>query len=102
MLPPPIWQDNVIMKKLLLICNTETPLKKLRRNLSAERSTALGLPFPNFHMHELENKILNFYVYPYSKPLFYVRYVDDIYLTVENFIALDNIKRAVRKTFDRC
>ena len=43
-----------IMKKLLLICTTKTP----------------------FHMCELENKIFD--VYPNSKPLFYVRYVDDI------------------------
>ena len=51
--------------------------------------SALGPTFANFYMSQLENKIFD--VYPNSKPLFYVRYVDNICLIVDKFHCLKQL-----------
>ena len=90
--PPPMPQD--IMKKLLLICTTKTPFKNYNEEIWLQKEgvsmgSALGPTFANFYMCELENKIFD--VYPNSKPLFYVRYVDDICLIVDKFHCLKQL-----------
>ena len=57
--------------------------------------SALGPTFGNSYMCELENKIFD--VYPNSKPLFYIRYVDDICLIVDQFHCL----RQLNELFER-
>ena len=57
--------------------------------------SALGPTFANFYMCELENKIFD--VYPNSKPLFYIWYVDDICLIVDQFHCLKQLSELLER-----
>jgi hypothetical protein len=100
-LPPPRQISKVIMKKLLIICTTKTPFRSPDGQLyqqinGVSMGTPLGPTFANYYMCNLENTV--FANNPSLKPPTYCRYVDDIFMVLDNFHQLTTIKTA----FETC
>jgi len=82
------------MEELLMICTTETPFRNIDGELYVQREgvsmgSPLGPTFANYYMCNLENSIL---CSATTQPLFYCRYVDDIFLIVNKYHELENIR----------
>jgi hypothetical protein len=82
---PPMIPRNV-MCKLLTICTTKNPFKSPTGETfmqvdGVSMGSPLGPLFANFYMANLENNILNDLD---TKPLIYCRYVDDIFVVIDN------------------
>ena len=91
--PPQITQD--VLRQLLKISTTQTPFNSVSGNIyqqidGVSMGTPLGPTFANFYMCNLENK--TFSDIPTIKPLIYTRYVDDIFLVVDNFQQIETLK----------
>ena len=85
------------MRSLLLICTTETPFKHVNGDIyiqidGVSKGSCLGPTFAEFYMCHLENKV--FAEQPSLKPNLYVRYVDDIFVVIENLNTIDPLKQA--------
>jgi len=85
-----------MLKKLLIICTTMTPFKAPNGDLyqqinGVSMGTPLGPTMANFYMSHLENSL--FENNPSLKPPIYCRYVDDIFLVLNNFSELENLNR---------
>ena len=83
LLSPRIPED--LLKQILTICTSESPFQHPNNLYLQVDGVAMGSPlgptFANFYMGNLETTVLlNFN----PKPLLYARYVDDIFLLVEN------------------
>jgi len=86
-----------MLRKLLVICTTMTPFKAPNGDLyqqinGVSMGTPLGPTMANFYMSHLENEI--FEKNPSLKPQVYCRYVDDIFLVLNNFHELQNLNKA--------
>ena len=84
------------MRKLLELCTKEAPFRCPRGNLYIQtEGVAMGSPlgptFANFYMGEVESKVLDSILH---KPSIYARYVDDIFVQVENEEQLINLKNS--------
>ena len=85
-LPPKhLSEDN--LRKLLLICTTETSFKTPNNEIyqqidGVSMGSPLGPLYANFYMSMLENKIIPNLKKP---PILYLRYVDDTLLLLDNF-----------------
>ena len=82
---------------MLLICTTETPFKHVNGDLyiqidGVSMGSCLGPTFAEFYMCHLENKVFD--EHPSLKPNLYVRYVDDIFVVIENVDSIEQIKQA--------
>jgi hypothetical protein len=91
--PPSI--PKLTLKELLILCTTKTPFRNFAGDLFLQTDgvmmgSSLGPSFANFYMCELENKI--FEQYPEKAPLVYARYVDDIFVMVDDAIKLTELK----------
>ena len=98
--PPPI--DDFIMKELLLTCTTETPFKHPNGNIfiqtdGVSMGSPLGPLFANFYMCHLENNVLNA-LNTENKPNIYCRYVDDIFLTVQDPSIIFSLKEKLQNS----
>ena len=92
-LPPPKIPQN-IMRGFLSICTKESPFRSPTGTLYLQiEGVAMGSPlgptFAGFYMGDLEYNVFNNY---YTKPNIYVRYVDDIFLQINNSDQLTDIK----------
>lgn len=89
-----------IMEKLLKICTTETPFRNTNGDLYIQTDgVAMGSPlgplFANFYMSYIENTVLPTIE---NKPLIYARYVDDVFLLINNISTLEEIKNKFEST----
>ena len=95
--PPKVSKSN--LEKMLLICTTKTPFKTPNDQMYVQidgvsMGSCLGPTFANFYMCNLENKILP----TLSKtPYIYARYVDDIFLEINNVNSLITMKDAMEQ-----
>ena len=92
--PPPIPRD--ILRELLEICTTKIPFTAPNGDLYVQKDGVSmggvhGPCFANYYMCYLENKIFN--EIPNLKPILYLRYVDDIYLILENKALVNNLQQ---------
>ena len=92
-LPPPKIPKN-ILREFLSICTKESPFHAPNGDLYLQiEGVAMGSPlgptFANFYMGNLEQNIFNNY---YNKPSIYVRYIDDIFMQIDNTDQLTDIK----------
>lgn len=99
MSPPNIRKD--IMKELLLQCTTQTPFRHVDGGIYKQREgvsmgSPLGPLFANFYMANLESVVLA-ELPENQRPSIYCRYVDDIFLVVNNIGILDNLKQKFEK-----
>ena len=90
---PNIPQET--LRQLLIISTTKTPFRHINGDLyiqieGVSMGSCLGPTFANFYMCNLENKV--FQENPSLKPALYTRYVDDIFVAVENAELLELIK----------
>jgi len=92
--PPKI--PRIILEELILICTTQTPFKSPNGQLyqqvdGVSMGTPLGPTLANFYMSHLENNIFsqNLIV----KPTVYCRYIDDIFLVIDNVQDLEKLKK---------
>ena len=93
-LPPPSFSQD-ILRDLLLICTTETPFRAPDKSIyqqidGVSMGTPLGPMVANFYMCHLENNC--FQNCPQIKPPTYCRYIDDIFVVIDNFKQLENSK----------
>ena len=93
-LPPPSLSQD-ILRDLLLICTTETPFRAPDKSIyqqidGVSMGTPLGPMLANFYMYHLENNC--FQNCPQIKPPTYCRYIDDIFVVIDNFKLLENLK----------
>jgi hypothetical protein len=91
--PPAIPEKS--MKELLILCTTKAPFRNINGDLYLQvdgvmMGSSLGPTFSNYYMADLEERILR--SYPENAPLLYARYVDDIFLLVENSNQLVTLK----------
>ena len=98
---PPLAIPRPILEKLLTICTTKTPFRAptgeiYQQTNGVSMGSALGPTFANFYMCHLENSV--FHSNPQLKPHIYCRYVDDIFLVLNNFQELIQLKTA----FETC
>lgn len=96
-LKPPSF-DQSILGQLLKISTTKTPFKSPSGDIfqqidGVSMGTPLGPTFANFYMCNLENQ--TFMDTPSNKPTIYSRYVDDIFLVVDNFKEIEILKNAL-------
>ena len=85
-LPPPKMPKN-ILRELLILCTTESPFigpnDQLYQQINGvAMGSCLGPTFAAFYMGNLEQEV--FSESPSIKPTIYARYVDDVFLLVEN------------------
>ena len=78
--------NREVLRKLLLICTTECPFKTPTGEMfkqidGVSMGSCLGPTFANFYMCNLENKVISALL---KKPNIYARYVDNIFIEVEN------------------
>ena len=93
-IPPPKIPPN-ILKNLLELCTKEAPFKCPEGKLYVQvEGVAMGSPlgptFANFYMGELEKQVFDD---PANKPSIYARYVDDIFLQVNDENQLKELKQ---------
>ena len=93
-LPPPSFSQD-ILRDLLLICTTETPFRAPNKSIyqqidGVSMGTPLGPMLANFYMCHLENNC--FQNCPQLKPPTYCCYIDDIFVVIDNFKQLENLK----------
>ena len=86
---PSLAIPKPILKQLLNICTTKTLFRAPTGDLHQQTNgvsmgPALGPTFANFYMCNLENSV--FHSDPQPKPPVYCRYVDDIFLVLNNFL----------------
>ena len=84
-LPPPKIPRNSL-KSLLLICTTKAAFKHIDGSIFTQKDgLAMGSPLSctmaNFYMAHIENEILDSNI---RKPKIYSRYIDDIFVVVED------------------
>ena len=94
-LSPPNSIPENSMKELLLLCTTKSPFRGVdgllyTQNDGVMMGSPLGPTFANFYMCNLENKIAQ--DYPEDMPFIYARYVDDIFLLVQNVSQINKLK----------
>ena len=82
---------------MLLICTTETPFKHVIGDLhiqiaSVSMGSCLGPTFAKFYVCHFENKV--FVEQPWLKPNLYVRYVDNIFVVIEDVNVIEQTKQA--------
>ena len=82
---PPFILKN-ILRELLMTCTTENPFRNLNGDTyiqidGVSMGSPLGPLFANFYMSNLENEVLLNWS---EKPVVYCRYVDDIFLVINN------------------
>ena len=82
----PLKLSREILEKLLLACTTESPFRGPDGQLYRQKDgiamdSPLGPLFANFYMSELESKVLKEKA---IAPHIYCRYVDDIFVDVDN------------------
>jgi len=92
--PPKIPKD--LMRQMLKTCTTETPFKHISGDVflqvdGVSMGSPLGPLFANAYMADLEARILP-NIQPDEQPILYCRYMDDIFLLVNNIKVLENIK----------
>ena len=92
-LPPPKISKE-ILRQLLELCTKESPFRCPLGNLYIQtEGVAMGSPlgptFANFYMGDLERKVLDNSLH---KPNIYARYVDDIFVQIENEEELIELK----------
>ena len=91
-IPPKI--PKTILKQLLQICTKESPFQCPRGNYYLQiEGVAMGSPlgptFANFYMGNLEDNIFQ----NFNKPNIYARYIDDIFLEIQNEQQLLDLKQ---------
>lgn len=94
-LPPPKISEN-LLREMLKICTTRTPFKHVNGDIYIQREgvsmgCCLGPTFSEFYMCHLENRV--FEQYPNLKPKLYTRYVDDIFVVVDDIAKIDDVKK---------
>ena len=92
-LPQPKIPQN-ILREFLSICTKESPFRSPTGTLYLQiEGVAMGSPlgptFAGFYMGDLEYNVFNNH---YTKPSIYVRYVDDIFVQINNSDELTDIK----------
>ena len=92
---PPPKIPQLILKNLLQLCTKEAPFKCPEGKLYVQvEGVAMGSPlgptFANFYMGDLEMRVLNNLA---NKPSIYARYVDDIFLQIDNEDQLKQLKQ---------
>lgn len=92
--PPAAISENT-MKELLYLCTTKSPFRGVDKNLYLQKDgvmmgSPLGPTFANYYMCNIENKI--FEEHPEDMPLIYARYVDDIFILVNNRDEIRNLR----------
>ena len=92
---PPPKMPMAVLKELLILCTTKAPFRNLNGDIYMQvdgviMGSNLGPTFANYYMAELESNV--FSSYPNAKPRLYARYVDDIFLIIDNNDALQEIK----------
>ena len=95
--PPKI--PELILRELLSICTKEMPFKTPDGSLYKQTDgVAMGSPlgplFANFYMGDLETNVFNS---SNVKPHIYARYVDDIFIQVENDKQISDLKLEFEK-----
>ena len=96
--PPPIQPDT--LRELLSICTTKTPFRSTTGDLyqqidGVSMGTPLGPTIANYYMSYLENSI--FTNTPSMKPYIYCRYIDDIFLAINNVDQLFQLKQTFKE-----
>ena len=91
--PPKIPQD--ILKQLLYLCTREAPFRCPQGKLYVQiEGVAMGSPlgptFANFYMGDLEQRTFKD---KSKKPHIYARFVDDIFVQVENINELETLRQ---------
>ena len=94
MSPPSM--PKTIMRELMKICTVEAPFRNIDGQLYKQRDgLAMGGPLSctlaNFYMAHIENQILSD---TNLKPIIYARFIDDIFVVVENEQKLIQLKNA--------
>lgn len=92
-LPAPKIPRN-ILREMLVVCTTETPFRNINgdvylQNDGVSMGSPLGPLFANFYMSWLENQVVPNMSNP---PAIYTRYVDDIFMIINNISTLQEIK----------
>ena len=95
---PPISKES--LTELLKICTTEVPFRSTSGEIYLQKDgVSMGGPlsplFANFYMAHLENCVLPKISKP---PLVYTRYVDDIFLLVDDMSTVEKIKSEFERT----
>jgi hypothetical protein len=95
---PPFIPKNV-MRQLLMICTTENPFQDLNGDTyiqidGVSMGSPLGPLFANFYMSNLENKVLPKWA---EKPTVYCRYIDDIFLVINDLNHILKLKEKFEK-----
>ena len=93
-IPPPKIPSE-ILKQLLELCTREAPFKCPEGKLYVQiEGVAMGSPlgptFANFYMGEIEKRVFE---NPENKPNIYARYVDDMFVQIENETELNRLKQ---------
>ena len=88
-----------VRRKLLEVCKSETPFRSQNGSLyqqidGVSMGSPLGPNIANFYMAYVEYKL--FHDNPELKPTVYCRYVDDIFLVVNNINELLALKSAFK------
>ena len=88
---------STILKRLLTICTTKTPFRSptgqlYKQHNGVSMGSPLGPSFANYYMCHIENEIFD--KQPELKPQIYCRYMDDIFLVLDNFHQLTALKTA--------
>ena len=96
-IPPPKMSPQVL-KNFLQLCTKEAPFRCPRNKMYVQiEGVAMGSPlgptFANFYMGELEARIFED---KNNKPLIYARYVDDIFLQIEDETQLIHLRNTFR------
>lgn len=91
--PPNI--PKITMKEMLTLCTTGTPFRNINGDLFLQvdgvmMGSSLGPTFANYYMAHLEETV--FEDHPEIAPLIYARYVDDIFVVIENIEQLHVIR----------
>ena len=87
--------DRDTLRKHLLLCTTRTPFKHINGDIYLQRDgvsmgSCLGPTFADFYMCNLENTL--FSERPDLKLTLYTRYVDDIFIVMNDLEKLNQIK----------
>jgi hypothetical protein len=95
-IPPPNISEHHL-KELLLICTTQSPFISPDGQMYIQKEGVsmgciLGPTFANFYMGYIEGLVLKT-----IKPIKYCRYVDDIFVTVQNIDELLQLKDELEK-----